>query len=275
LVKGDEVSKKQEVVHDALATEQSTINVPGVSGIVEAGDVILVPAINEEEVHQFDTTLGKRMIPVAPPRGITVPQFKRVCSAAFMWYMHSNGELATPSTLHHAGLRSEVVERVMHSPEFVRAMLIRGIDYTGQGVLTPQQDIAMMIMVEPNGKTFAQKLRMAGISSAQWRGWLKNPMFKEVWDRIGGDVLKAHENDMLVALTGSALTGDTQAIKLAFEISGKHNPAQKKQVDAEQLLGAFIEIIQEEVHDPETLRKISTRMSLAASGQRTHRVIEA
>lgn len=268
----DEVGWRDTLPSEGVSSRDDTR-----SGVALSSDssAVLLPALTEEEVARSTVTRGKKMVRIRPPQGVTAWEFSQVISAAFLCYMR---EGRTCSTNVVAEVIQQIpekrVEVIMYAPEFRRAMLIRGVDYSGQSRMTQQQDMAIMIMSAPDGLTFTQKLKKAKVAPSTWRAWLKNKAFREVWDRVGGTLLTDHETDMMVALTGEALKGDVGAIKYAFEVSGRHNPAKQQAIDAEVLMAKLIEVIQEEVTDPEILGRIASRMSLIAGTQPSRRVIE-
>lgn len=223
-----------------------------------------MPAVTEEEVAQSINSRGKKMVPVSPPVGTTGFEFKTILGVAYMLYMRDR-KLPTPEAVsHNVPTPLQVVDTIMASPQFRHAMLIRGIDFSGQTRLSAEQDMAIAIMATPDGKPFEQRLRKAGVAPSKWRAWLRNPAFREVWDAVGGSVLKDFESDILTALTGQALNGNVRAIEYALEVSGRHNPARQQNVDATLVMAQFIEIVQEEVKDTAVLARIAARMQMVA-----------
>ena len=231
----------------------------------EGREVVLVPEMDEEELHNSVTSRGKRMVPIVPPVGLTAWEFQSLISATYLSFIR-HGNLPTPEDLRSMlpGWRQNKIRDAMLTPGFRRAMLIRGIDFREQAVLNPEQDMAIAIMAAPDGKPFAQKLKAAGVPPSRWRAWLKQQKFREVWNSVGGSVLNDFEGDMLVALAGQALNGNVGAIQYALEVSGRHAPQQQKVIDTELLMKQFIQIVQEEVKDTEILGRIAARMQLTA-----------
>lgn len=237
-----------------------------VSGIVAEGGRVLVPAMTEEEVAASIASRGKKMVPVDIPEFTTPWQFKEVMAATYSFYMQT-GSLPDPEDLVDKlpALNKTKITKIMHHPQFRRAMYIRGVDYNIGRTISPEQDMAIAIVGAPDGRPFITKLKAAGVAPSKWRAWLKQKAFREAWDNYGGSVLKEHENDMMVALVGRALEGDTNAIKYAFEVSGRHDTSKRNNIDAGQIIMAMIEIIQEEVKDPSTLQRIAARMQLVGN----------
>lgn len=234
-----------------------------ISGAVVEDGKVLVPAMDEEEVARSIASKGKKMVPVEIPDFCTPWQFKVTIAATFAYYMRA-GVLPTPQDVQDdlSDIGAARVQRIMEHPLFRRAMYIRGIDYNVGRRLTPEQDMAIAIMGTPDGRPFEKKLKAAGIAPSRWRAWLKQKTFRDAWEHYGGSVLKDHETDMLVALTGQALNGDVSAIKYAFEVSGKHDPARRNNIDAGKIIMTLLEIVQQEVKDASTLNRIAARMQM-------------
>lgn len=247
------------------------------SGVVNIGNEVLVPVMSEEEVVRSIASRGKKMVALLPPGGITGWEFRQILASTFMLF--TKGKFDTlPSIDDVAGTLAEYVtfgkiKKCMNSPQFRYAMLVRGVDYSGTRTISAEQEMAIAIMATPDGRPFEQKLKSAGVAPSRWRAWLKQKYFKETWEAAGGNMLKDHEIDMVVALTGQALRGDVGAIKYAFEVSGKHNPARQTNVDATIVISQILEIVQEEVKDVATLQRIAARMQMVASTPASQRIL--
>ena len=74
---------------------------------------------------------------------------------------------------------------------------------------------------------------------------------------------------MLTTLAGLAVNGDQKAIEFAFELTGKHNPRAQEAINVALVLQQVLEAIKDEVRDPDTLRRLSSRIALAATSLRT------
>ncbi len=245
------------------------------SGVATTATGVMMPAMTSEEVALGITSRGKKMVPVAAPEGVMVRDFASVISGAYLAYMQKGGEVPDVNEVAAiSGIDSNTVGPIMGTKEFQGAMLIRGVDMRGFSGLTPEQDMAIAIMSSPDGQPFSKKLKQAGVAPSVWRAWLKNPKFRAVWNRVAGDTLRDYEGAMMVALADKGMEGDVNAIKYAFEVSGRHNPQQQRAVDAEGLMTQLIEIIQDEVKDTEVLQRIASRMALAAGTQPNTKVIE-
>ena len=66
-----------------------------------------------------------------------------------------------------------------------------------------------------------------------------------------GDAVQMAINRMIA----NAEAGDNQAIKMIFEMSGRHNPQQQAVQNAEQVIRIFIEALEKHA-SPEVLRSV-------------------
>jgi hypothetical protein len=170
-----------------------------------------------------------------------------------------------------AGTHKNVVAKIVSSPEGKAALLKRGIRWTTNlnlaGVLTPEQIFCISIITDPtNRKTFGEKLKQAGISHTTYKAWLKNPTFATKISEIGESLLNDNIATVHARLVQRADQGDINAIKLFYEVSGRHDPAQKQMLDIGRVMGLMLEVITRYVTNTETLKKISDDMDTILSG---------
>lgn len=268
------MARKNKEIRDALEADGVSTNSLPVSGAVAEPSGVLVPVMDPSEVRDGISSVGKKMVRIGPPDNVMPSVFKDIISAAYMVYMRKGIEPDVENIQFYLPVYKEsLIKKVLGSPQFRFAMMVRGIEL-GNGGLSSEQEAAISIMSTPDGRTFEQKLKKAGVAPSTWRAWLRTKKFRDVWDDFAGSILKEHENDFMVALAGQALSGDVQAIKYAFEVSGKYVPNRQQNVDAALLISQIIEIVQEEVKDLPTLQRIAARMQMVAGTPGAQRVIE-
>ena len=165
-----------------------------------------------------------------------------------------------------AGLRPTIneIQVFCRSEEYAEGMRSLGIevdpDDTG---LTAEQLGLLTILSNPaDGRDLKRKLSHAGITWAKYQVWLEQPIFKEHHSKIIGKALLQAIPMAEQQLAAGMLRGDLSFIKFGMEVSGRHDPNGKKQVDAEALLRILLEVIEENVKDPEVLRKIAAEAQL-------------
>jgi len=201
-------------------------------------------------------------------------QFRRILNACDLAYKTKSSSEILPSidkiaTL--AGTHRNTVTRFVTSVEGKEALLRRGIKWTTNinlaGVLSPEQILTISIITDPtNRKPLGEKLRQAGVSMAQYRAWMKMPVFAQKVSEVGETLLNENVATVHARLVARADSGDVAAMKLFYEVSGRHDPAQKQMVDLVRVVQLVLEVITRYVTDPETLGKVNQDIDLILSG---------
>lgn len=162
-----------------------------------------------------------------------------------------------------AGLRPPVsqIQAYMRTEEFRTGMQLFGIevDESDTGLTAEQQGLLTILSNYADNRDLKRKLGHAGISWAKYQVWLSQPVFRSFHDKLVGTALKQAIPMAQQQLAAKMVAGDLTAIKYGFEVSGHHDPNGKKQVDAQQLLAILLEVIEEEVKDPNILRNIAAK----------------
>jgi len=208
------------------------------------------------------------------PKGVSQDQLRRVLAAAEIAYKTKPAGQLLPSiddVARLAGTHKNVVAKVVTSAEGKEALLKRGIRWTTNinlaGILTPEQIFAISIITDPtNRRTFGDKLKQAGISHTQYKAWLKNPTFASKVSEIGESLLNDNISTVHARLVQRADQGDINAIKLFYEVSGRHDPSQKQMLDIVKIVGLILEVITRYVNDVEVLKKVSTDIDTILNG---------
>jgi hypothetical protein len=165
-----------------------------------------------------------------------------------------------------AGIRPTITEIQVfcRSEEYAEGMRSLGIEVDREDTgLTAEQLGLLTILSNPaDGRDLKRKLSHAGITWAKYQVWLEQPVFKEYHSKIIGKALQQAIPMAEQQLAAKMVAGDLTAIKYGFEVSGRHDPNGKKQVDAQQLLAVLLEVIEEEVKDPDILRRIAAKAQI-------------
>jgi hypothetical protein len=153
------------------------------------------------------------------------------------------------------GIHQSHVEKILDSPEAKARLKKRGI--TNDTFLTPEQVAAANVMLDySDSRSQAAKLRSLGVSSQTWQGWLSSPQFsrylKTRAENLLDDVGIAEGHTALLKQVGR---GNIQAVKLLYEVTGRHRDSAS--LNVEFFLQRVIEIIQRNVDDPATLAKVA------------------
>jgi hypothetical protein len=164
------------------------------------------------------------------------------------------------------------VARIFEDPDFRHYVLSRGVpwirvDKKGRPTrLSAEQLYVISHVMDPTIRGgLRNKLLKLGIRYSTWSTWMKNPEFKMTVERMSEDALSEHMPLIQTALIETAEKGDMNAIKFAYEITGRYDPANKSVVDVMAVLSRVVEIITKHVDDPLTLAKIGSEVQMLAN----------
>src|SRR5690606_4919446 len=235
-------------------------------------NVIAIPKMDRDETL-VKTPHGGKPMEVIELNGIDYDDFKEVLAGAYLAYIggvYGKQPTGAPPTLQEisayvSGMSEPKVKMIMAHPAFKKACEARGIAVGKRPGITAKQDLALSVILDPTaGISLRQRLKKAGVPMAKYRAWLRNPQFGAYVDQLGGGILKEFENDMMVALTGLAVEGDRESIKLAFEISGKHNPRTQETMNVREVMVQIMHAIQRHVTDPVVLQRLGSEIMMIA-----------
>jgi hypothetical protein len=183
--------------------------------------------------------------------------------------MHRDGVAITPRNVHafNENLPETLLGEVMASPKFAESCLERGIPLSANPGLGPEQLTALAIysdMTVP--MTHAQKLRAAGVTEGQWRGWMRQPEFAARIGQLMNDVLHDSVPVAKQRLAQHVDAGNLPAITLLFEMEGVHD-RRKETVDVNALLMGVFSILDEEIGDIEIMTRIANKIRQQMMGQ--------
>jgi hypothetical protein len=184
------------------------------------------------------------------------------------WFLRTRvpttSEVAERTKLSHVEINHALTRRPV-----TKALDQRGIPWQqhSQAELTEKQiAAAITVMNFVDKRSFEEKLDQLGILPATYYAWLKDPQFKNFVDGLADDNLRNIRPSAVAEFTKKINNGDWGAIKFWLETTGELN--HNEMPASEVLIKMLIEIIQEEVKDPETLGRISQRI-ISATQNRT------
>lgn len=133
--------------------------------------------------------------------------------------------------------------------------------------LTPVQLIVANTMLDLiDTRSQKKKLQDLGISTTTYNAWLKDPAFQGYLRERAENMLGDNQHEAHLALLDKVRMGDLKAIELYYEFQGIYTRASASQVNANQvavdvqnLLVRIIEIINDEVDDPQVAANIADR----------------
>lgn len=206
------------------------------------------------------------------PRGISRSRLSRISFAAENLYkeygrLPSVGEIAL-----RAGCTEKSVTQVLVTQEFLDRMAKRGIIWSAKNriiaQLTPEQIALMAVLTDPTLKLdLRARLKRAGVPYSVYRNWLKNPAFSRVIRNTAESSLDDHLPDFHTKIVEKGLAGDLNAIKFAYELTGRHDPAKQQMVDFSRLVMLVLEVITKYVTDPVALKNINVDIDSILRGE--------
>lgn len=206
------------------------------------------------------------------PKGMTPNTYRRVVAAASAAYTVKRGIPSVEEVVKYydgATVNTpRIVTKALASPEFKSLMRARGYNFDAGAALSPEQFFAVSIITNPSDRRpLNAKLRAAGITYAQYRAWLKQPLFREYIAKVSEDMLGEHVADVHTRVVERATNGDVQAIKLYYELTGRHDPARQQMADVQAIIKLLLEIIMRYVTDVDVLARIHADVDRLLSGK--------
>lgn len=160
------------------------------------------------------------------------------------------------AALDNTEVREALVERGIIFERFERD------DWTKESLTPMQLMVANQLLDLTDTRTNKKKLQDLGVSTLQYNAWLKDPVFKNYMHKRAEQMIGDNKHEADAALLDKIRSGDLKAIAYYNEWTGRfvqqRGPA--NQVDVGMLVIRVLEIIEEEVEDPETLVKIGERL---------------
>lgn len=207
------------------------------------------------------------------PEGVTREDFTTVLSGCYVAYT-SNRQLPDMVEIQRyvKTVPATIIAKILASDEFTDAAVARGIPWDNFNGLTAEQMLVAQIVTNPTDKRpLRAKLKSAGVTYAQYRAWMHQPVFSQYMNRITEGMLVDHIPDFNTVLTNKALSGDINALKYVNELSGRHDPNRQQVLDLQAIVQNLLEIIQRNVTDPATFQRIAAEFSLAVNSKQTIR----
>jgi len=219
-----------------------------------------------------DTEEVERPVPVVrhqirfdAPSGITETQWRTIVGAAYTAYTMDRVVPDQERIRALTGKRytKKLISQAIDTENFKNAMLTRGVPWKNGDGLSAQQMYTLQILTNPTDRReLRAKLKSAGVTYPQYRAWLNQPHFSRYLSTVTENMLKDHIPDFNTVLTNRALAGDVNALKFAYELSGRHDPNHKDVLDLQVIVNALLEVITRNITDPEQLMKIQAELQL-------------
>lgn len=178
-----------------------------------------------------------------------------------------DGDVPTAKAIASAALLSEeqIVEW-LKEPMLIDALQRRGIVASSNG-LTPEMLACANVLLDFSDKrSKTAKLASLGLTTQQYQAFVKNRAFNAYVTTRAEQLLPDSMHEAHTALLKNVERGETQSLKLFYEITGRHNPAQQQSLNVEQILTQIFDIITLRVKDPATLQEISRDLAALSAG---------
>lgn len=183
---------------------------------------------------------------VSTPNGVTDELFRNAV-AAFDTAYRLNGVVPDVNECHRIWpkITKAVYASLFLTAEFKAALAYRGVDWEPETAgISTEQSYAITALSNPTDRrSQGVKLRELGVSPTKWQAWMRQPLFAEVFRRRAESNLSDAIPIAINALIGNAESGDNQAIKLLFEMTGRYNPTQVALDDARTVVMAMVEAV--------------------------------
>ena len=203
---------------------------------------------------------------IATPVGFTDTAFRGTLAAFHTAYLR-NGHIPSVDDIHKLWpkLSKKIISGILGTLEFREALHHRGIQWDAKdGLSMEQQTVLLKLADQFDRRGLASKLKDLGVPMPRFQAWLKQPLYKELYNQH----TKANYEEALPAirqrLIGNAEAGDQRAIELVLAMTGEWNPQQQHLEDARTIVLKVVEAIIKHVKDVKTREAILSDVSMYA-----------
>lgn len=227
-------------------------------------DETLYQSLNEDEawfvsfVHQHYGIKGKLL------------ELKEAVSNYGFTEQEFNDLIARPNirtALQERGVIKQAVHRVKTAPVGKAEQPPEPEPKWAEHALTPMQLLVANTLLDLiDTRSTKKKLQDLGVTTTQYNTWLKDPVFQEYCRERAESLIGENQHEAMLALVDKVRMGDMNAIKYYHELMGRFTPASANNSgnstspdSIRNLLVSILEIIQDEVDDPQTALRISER----------------
>lgn len=160
-------------------------------------------------------------------------------------------------------LRAEGILKSHQKPETI---ILKVNDDWRDNALTPEQlKVANAMLDLVDTRSQKKKLQDLNVSTSKYQSWLKDPIFSAYLHKRAEDILGENKHEAALALMDKVRMGDTKAIQFYYELTGRYvsggaASANTQAMDFQGLLVAILEILNDEIDDPQVAANISDRL---------------
>lgn len=225
---------------------------------------------------------------VTKSKGLSAEELDLVTSVH--WWYGLKGELPSLEVLkNELFFTEEQLHNGINNPTCRAALEERGIKLTSKWLielghtpvnpdpkspLTPLQlVVANMMMDLTDTRSDRKKLQDAGVKTSTYQMWLRDPAYKEYLRERAEGLVGDVQHEALLSLVDRVRSGDLSAIKYYHEFTGRF-VEQKAAAssgggsigDLQRIIVSIVEIIVDEVDDPQVAARISDRLKGLITG---------
>jgi hypothetical protein len=213
----------------------------------------------------------------AKTKGLTPEAVEFVTVLDYEW--HLKGNLDPAGIRNEYGYSEDEFNRLAQDSSVHEALAERGISVKaiapdsetvkalGRSKLTPIQLIVANSMLDLiDARPPKKKLADLNVSPYQYQSWMKDPEFRNYMHERSEGLLTDVSHEVMLSLIDKAMSGDMKAVAYYHEMTGRFisqtgsSQGQGSQHDLQSMIVRIVEIIVEEVEDPNTAARISERL---------------
>ena len=199
------------------------------------------------------------------------------------WLIH--GKVPLLEEVESWGVDGDFYKRNMVNKNFRSQLIERGVGIENlddpklvDWALDEKQLAAANIMLDLlDNRSRKRKLSDLDISTQEYASWLRDPAFRNYLRQRSETLLKDNMHEAHLSLLDRVRMGDTNAIKLYYELTGRYIPASARagQIDPMELITNIMEAIQRHVTDKDVLNLLGTELiSMTAASAFAHEIDE-
>jgi len=197
------------------------------------------------------------------PKGKIGPQFTKKILPWVELYWHSHKRYPSDIELStRFGFDDFDLQRLHSSKFYDECLRVRGISRNNIQLSDKQVAAVSLITNFSDTRPTAAKLAAIGVTPEEYNGWLSNPLFKQELTNRAEDILDNVFPEAQAALAKKVKTGDIQALKFYYEITGRAQSPES--INLKLTVVKLIEAIQKHVKDPTVLAAIASEINAVA-----------
>lgn len=165
--------------------------------------------------------------------------------------------------LKYESVTKDALDALKSNKLFSASMESRGI--SADNFLSAKQLAAVAAMLNlTDRRSDEKKLRDLGISTTEFSAWMLNSNFANYMRQRAELMIENSVHEAHMGLMRGVRQGNTNSIKLYYEMTGRYNPNSENEVNVRMVIGKVLEAIQRRVKDPKTLNSLAIELSQIA-----------